>query len=236
MVSGTDGHPSFTKSCRVVFLKSCGLLKGRIQSGVVAGQKKSGDVMVTLLRKRVPVTVSTEVSTSNIAKHIENVWELQRRTTIFQTDWRAPFLPHDRCKRWRWVDDSYDKHCWIEDLPRESAAASSEPPLSAQPDLKALGEWKVNMSHHATDPEGWQHAIDFYRGDWYWHIGHVGYSVRRRMWTCSFAQSADVDRCSTPTRSRGLSTPRAVLSRPPLCSPKSTLSPDGGNSLTPRRR
>lgn len=23
------------------------------------------------------------------------VWELQRRTTMFHDDWRAPFLPHD---------------------------------------------------------------------------------------------------------------------------------------------
>jgi hypothetical protein len=38
-----------------------------------------------------------------------DVWELQRRTTIFQDDWRAPFLPSDVENRARWMTDKYKK-------------------------------------------------------------------------------------------------------------------------------
>lgn len=32
------------------------------------------------------------------------VWELQRRTTMFHDDWRAPFLPHDGQKPHGWIE------------------------------------------------------------------------------------------------------------------------------------
>jgi len=188
---------SVTRSCRVVFLKSCGFLKSKIQSGVVTGQTSSGDIFLGLLRKRAPMPiVRVRSDLSHVPKHIESVWEVQRRTTIFNADWRAPFLPHDRNKRWKWLDDSYNRHGWLAGS-RDDVAAAETPPLVPGVGLTPCGDWTVrsgsNEMSHNTDEDGWQYAIDLYRGDSHYGTGKTGMSVRRRLWTCTFVKTSDIE-------------------------------------------
>ncbi|CAK0910024.1 unnamed protein product, partial [Prorocentrum cordatum] len=68
-------------------------------------------------------------------------WEVQRRITLFHTDWRAPFLPHDGEARWRWLDAAYRRHPWVAGTLDASAAAD-------RPPLRAPGSW-------ACDDAGW---------------------------------------------------------------------------------
>lgn len=179
---------SLTKSCRLVFHKSCGFLKSRIHAATMSAQATAADCFLAVLRQRASDGASAEGYTTCTGR----VWELQRRATPFHS-WRAPFLPHDGEKRWRWVDDSYHKHHWNSASRRDLAAAAPEPPLRAGECWRPLGDWKVSLadgSHGGVDQDGWQYALHFFRRDHHhWSANQMGRHVRRRLWTCSFQEA-----------------------------------------------
>merc|ERR1712136_303551 len=115
----------------------------------------------------------------------EVVWQLQRRTTIFQFDWRAPFLPHGGPKRCGWVDTAYNRHLWMP--PGHSQNTKDMPPLIEDDSFKEIEKWHVNKQLLTADAEGWQYAVDFYRKDSLWSATSSGNSVRRRLWTATYA-------------------------------------------------
>ncbi|CAE8723332.1 unnamed protein product, partial [Polarella glacialis] len=117
------------------------------------------------------------------------IWELQRRATIFHTEWHAPFLPHDGDKRWRWVDDTFQKHRWTRPSERGESADAERPPLSSQEGWVPGGQWSVQSAADGTgDADGWQYAIDFHRGDDWWGPMNGGSHVRRRLWVRKFVK------------------------------------------------
>jgi len=121
------------------------------------------------------------------ATFIVHVWELQRRATIWSSEWHSPFLPHDGRKRWRWVDTAYQRHPWTTATCHEESAASSLPPVEPQQGWTPLSEWIVSPDTAVDcDAEGWQYAIDFYRDDQFWVNDKTGLHCRRRLWSRSF--------------------------------------------------
>lgn len=114
------------------------------------------------------------------------VWELQRRTTIWHNDWRAPFLPHDYQKAIKWmaIDEHYIPHPFIpEDIDIDEAAESEEPPIR---EVKFLGrrrpcQWHVVIDE-TSDGDGWQYAVDFYLEPQKWSEYVRGFSHVRRRW------------------------------------------------------
>jgi hypothetical protein len=134
-----------------------------------------------------------------------DIWELQRRTTLFSNSWYAPFLPHDRIKRWRWVDKDYIKHPWTVGS-KEAASIRDEPPLEAPTSWRKCGAWvifdpvsKVSGTHNedsiaskgVADGEGWEYAPDFHRSNTFWstsHISSISFHCRRRLWRCHFEE------------------------------------------------
>lgn len=139
----------------------------------------------------------------DVPTRLERVYELQRRTTVFQNDWKAPFLPHDGRRKWRWTDMNYLPHLLIRTADRELAASSTGPPLAIPAGWIPSGTWHPEL-HKETDEEGWQYAVDFYDSEKYWGTVAAGRSVRRRVWTCRFMEASleDVEAksgaCSTP--------------------------------------
>ena len=154
------------------------------------------------------------------------VWELQRRTTIWHSDWRAPFLPHDYQKAIKWmaVEDHYVPHPFIpEDIDVDEAAESEEPPIR---EVKFLGrrrpcQWHVVVDE-SSDADGWQYAVDFYLEPQKWSSEVRGFShVRRRRWQPTFLPDVSTDE-TPPTRmsrrlnstlmaEKGVSPPQVVL-------------------------
>jgi hypothetical protein len=127
-------------------------------------------------------------------------WQLQRRSTVFQDDWRPPFLPHDGQKQIGWVafEDQwrYVQHPFIpKDMDDLAARACTAPPI---PEVEFLGQmrlcsWDVEIGID-TDDDGWQYAIDFYHSPDQWgnNVGWFSH-VRRRKWKPTFtAQVGDV--------------------------------------------
>ncbi|CAJ1358934.1 unnamed protein product [Effrenium voratum] len=114
------------------------------------------------------------------------VWELQRRTTMFHDDWRSPFLPHDSQKRARWVDERYRKHCWVL-LPSHLAATAELPPLQSPPAMGSQVAWHVATDGEA-DKDGWQYAADFYKKKSKWGVKAAIYLCRRRRWKATFVR------------------------------------------------
>ena len=114
------------------------------------------------------------------------VWELQRRTTIWHNDWRAPFLPHDYQKAIKWmaIDEHYIPHPFLpEDIDVDEAAEAEEPPIR---EVKFLGrrrpcQWHVVIDD-TCDHEGWQYAVDFYLETNKWSEQVRGFSHVRRRW------------------------------------------------------
>ncbi|CAJ1350734.1 unnamed protein product [Effrenium voratum] len=141
-----------------------------------------------------PRTRISAVTTDEMVADLEEmslVWELQRRTTIWHTDWRAPFLPHDYQKAIKWmaIEDHYVPHPFIpEDIDVDEAAESEEPPITK---VKFLGryrpcQWSIVVDE-TSDREGWQYAVDFYLEPGSWSCGVRGFShVRRRRWQPTF--------------------------------------------------
>jgi len=115
------------------------------------------------------------------------MWELQRRTTIFQSDWRAPFLPHDALRqRWRWVDLDFNIHPWSHSDP-STFSSSEKPPIQAPDGWEAEG-WVVAEPTGTCDPARWQYSTDFNRSGNRWGSNSTGMSCRRRLWACIFTE------------------------------------------------
>mmetsp|Transcript_86578 Transcript_86578/g.181373 ORF Transcript_86578/g.181373 Transcript_86578/m.181373 type:complete len:703 (+) Transcript_86578:91-2199(+) len=185
----TEHHCSLSKSARLIFLKSVGWLKGTIQSSAMTTQAKGGDVLLSVLKRR---AVGTRRNQGRVTE-VGMVWELQRRTTIFTSDWRAPFLPHDGEKRWRWVDASYTKHHWLPNSAnREDISCRAFPPLESSTGWTMRQRWEVNRPEQSnnTDRAGWQYAVDFYRTDKLWVKSSTGKHCRRRLWVCEIEEEA----------------------------------------------
>lgn len=154
------------------------------------------------------------------------VWELQRRTTIWHSDWRAPFLPHDYQKAIKWmaIEEHYIPHPFIpEDMDIDEAAESVEPPIR---EVKFLGrhrpcEWHVVIDE-SSDADGWQYAVDFYLEAQKWSAEVRGFShVRRRRWQPTFLPDRSTDETppsrmtrrlnSTLMAEKGVSPPEIIL-------------------------
>jgi len=120
------------------------------------------------------------------------VWELERRTTIWHQDWRAPWLPHDAQKAWKWmsIEDHYVPHPSISVISSIDDAAQCEaPPIKevALPGCTRSCSWKVHVDE-TSDLDGWQYAVDFYLQDTCWSNMPEGFShVRRRKWKPIFS-------------------------------------------------
>lgn len=125
---------------------------------------------------------------SSATSVIVEIWELQRRTTLFDDDWRAPFLPHEHKKSARWVDARYRKHSWIMES-RKASALSDIPPLEAPVgmSLTAAG-WSVGDAPGPFDKDGWQYAADFYKRRAAWGDVATFSSCRRRLWRAEFVR------------------------------------------------
>jgi hypothetical protein len=125
-------------------------------------------------------------------QRVVDIWELQRRTTIFQQDWGAPFLPHDRKKRWRWLDLDYRLHPWSCSGSRKTFAACEEPPLAPPPSWRQCTKWTVLPSSGSEQSSGgWEYAVDFYQDDNLWSSSKTaaaGCHCRRRLWRCTFEE------------------------------------------------
>ena len=148
-----------------------------------------GETLAAGPRARAP-TVSAESMVADL-EQLSLVWELQRRTTIWHNDWRAPFLPHDYQKAIKWmsIQDHYLPHPFIpEDIDVDEAAESEEPPIE---EVQFLGrrracKWDIVVDE-ASDSEGWQYAVDFYLEPNKWSNRLRGFShVRRRRWQPTF--------------------------------------------------
>merc|ERR1712012_230245 len=138
--------------------------------------------------QRVVQVIDRDLSTADRTTCTLYIWELQRRTTLWSSTWHPPFLPHDEKKRWRWLDDTYQKHPWTTAACSEQSAASTTPPVDPQEGWMPLGDWSVIEDSANCDLEGWQYAIDFYRDRSFWGRDKTGLHVRRRLWTRRFVE------------------------------------------------
>ncbi|CAE8692874.1 unnamed protein product, partial [Polarella glacialis] len=169
------------KSFRLKFLKGAGFMGSIIQKAASAEQAKSGSVLVSALESRRPPCAGSGAEREEMDESCSvKIWELQRRATIFHTEWHAPFLPHDGDKRWRWVDDTFQKHRWTRPSERGESADAERPPLASQEGWVPGGQWSVQSAADGTgDADGWQYAIDFHRGDDWWGPMNGGLSAKR---------------------------------------------------------
>jgi len=165
----------------------------------------------------------------DVSTRTERVWELQRRTTVFQSDWKAPFLPHDGRKRWRWVDMNFELHALRRTIGQEVSAHSSGPPLDTPAGWVQSGDWQHECNQE-TDDEGWQYAIDFYKSDAKWGIGMMGRSVRRRLWTCRFVEAPMEDTTESESKREGPATPCSQRTK---ASSHVTISPPSMGAFFP---
>jgi len=203
-----DGGVKCVNLGRVVFVKSCGWLKGAIQKGAINGMTEAAMKLVPILSALTTRDVVESVhsiatesrpkseakarsstksmkSKSASASFRLTIYELQRRLTLFQQDWRAPFLPHDRARPqgWRWLDTTFHKHPWTSAGSRQQARAAESPPIAPGTGWRQLGEWKVEA---ADGDEGWQYSTAYYKFDSSWKSDKSGCLCRRRKWTCEF--------------------------------------------------
>jgi len=125
---------------------------------------------------------------------IVQIWELQRRATLFHTSWHAPYLPHEYDTIWRWVslDERYHKHAWI-DGTREEVALSERPPVAPPQGwgwrIEDGEGWAVVDIDIPCDEEGWQYAADFYTDSFWWGTSPALCHCRRRLWQCTFVNT-----------------------------------------------
>jgi hypothetical protein len=164
--------------------------KSMIESSAKAAQNTVAQVFLEVLRRRIGGIggVDQECTPPDLGNEKEDpsvteVWELQRRTTLFHDTWRAPFLPHDGRKRWRWVDRQYCKHPWAREGSRQTSANSSKPPFGPPGgDGRQEAQWVLAEAPEHSDSEGWQYALDFYSSDARWGSSQVMCHCRRRLW------------------------------------------------------
>eukprot|EP00930_Biecheleria_cincta_P083763 TRINITY_DN73270_c0_g1_i1.p1 TRINITY_DN73270_c0_g1~~TRINITY_DN73270_c0_g1_i1.p1 ORF type:complete len:540 (-),score=98.79 TRINITY_DN73270_c0_g1_i1:265-1884(-) len=133
-----------------------------------------------------------EAELDQMMSEVMPIWELERRTTIWHQDWRAPFLPHDAQKSCKWmsIQDHYIPHPFISNITNiEDAAQCEAPPIKevAFPGCIRSCSWKVHVDD-SSDSNGWQYAVDFYLDDTRWSNRPEGFShVRRRKWKPVFS-------------------------------------------------
>jgi len=135
-----------------------------------------------------------EDEADQMMRSVMPVWELERRTTIFQQDWRAPFLPHDaqKASKWMSIRDRYMPHPLIfsnVSNTEDDAARCETPPIKEVtfPGCTFSCNWEVCVDE-TSDADGWQYAVDFYLDDSYWGDRPGGFShVRRRKWKPIFS-------------------------------------------------
>jgi len=124
---------------------------------------------------------------------VVDVWELQRRVTLFHKTWQAPFLPHDGEKQWRWVDMQYRRHPWA--VGDQAACASRAFPVLELPEgWKQRADCKgfqVATARGPSDSEGWQYAVDLYASDELWYADPTWFHCRRRLWRLEVEVAAD---------------------------------------------
>ncbi|CAK0845163.1 unnamed protein product [Prorocentrum cordatum] len=173
-----EGGVRFAKTVRVAFLEPTAL-RSMIERSTVERAKALGPTLVEIMNQRASGGPSTRVV---------EVWELQRRRTLFHDTWEAPFLPHDGQLQLRWVGADYQRHAWTPGtLAQEDCAGSSTPPLVAPEGWAALdAAWSV-VECPGQEPEGWQYAVDFYRGGDLWGSQPALCHCRRRLWRREFA-------------------------------------------------
>lgn len=168
------------------------------------------------------------------------LWELERRTSIFQEDWRAPFLPHDGEKQWKWtkLGAKYSAHALPANVSKDEARASSRPPI---PEVNMFGmsrpcEWHVVVDEFG-DREGWQYAVDFYLDPDYWQptLGFFSHA-RRRKWRPTFVTDSVTDLVKGVEGSfTELIEPGSPISRRGTAASVGSASPVAGGSPLSRR-
>lgn len=167
---------------RVVFLASCGFLQGRIRSSAMNGIANAANNLLVQLKRRAVKGEAPQRSTVTV-----RVYEVERRTTIFHNDWQAPFLPSDGKARWRWVEETYQKHpCSVARTRQESAAAKA-PPIVLEGSWNELGTWEL-CRDGGVDANGWKYCTSFRRTESTWTSSSTAMSVRRRQWVRTYEQ------------------------------------------------
>eukprot|EP00928_Gymnodinium_smaydae_P014217 TRINITY_DN15174_c1_g3_i1.p1 TRINITY_DN15174_c1_g3~~TRINITY_DN15174_c1_g3_i1.p1 ORF type:complete len:607 (+),score=172.48 TRINITY_DN15174_c1_g3_i1:153-1973(+) len=146
-------------------------------------------------RTRLQTGFREESAASSALQEAVSIWELERRTTIFN-DWGPPSLITDGVRRMRWcaLDSSgaFVKHPLApENVSYEKFAASDVPPLEH---VEFLGQqrdcqWALEPREGETDELGWQYSTGFDL-----HLGWVPecsnmHVVRRRCWLPRFSQA-----------------------------------------------
>eukprot|EP00404_Azadinium_spinosum_P049412 CAMPEP_0180810598 /NCGR_PEP_ID=MMETSP1038_2-20121128/64971_1 /TAXON_ID=632150 /ORGANISM="Azadinium spinosum, Strain 3D9" /LENGTH=411 /DNA_ID=CAMNT_0022851901 /DNA_START=20 /DNA_END=1255 /DNA_ORIENTATION=+ len=107
------------------------------------------------------------------------IWELQRRPTVFHSSWSAPFLPHDGGYRRRWVSKDYGQHPWLKES-LEFCAQQDVPPVKGR--RHRASSWRVVQPPGPCDAEGWQYAVEFVQDPSWWSDSSSYYHCRRRLW------------------------------------------------------
>lgn len=180
----------------VVASKFCGLtwvkrtmLQSTIEAANAKQQQKNGELFIDLLRRRASPT-SPEPSVT-----VVEVWELQRRFSMFHQTWQAPFLPHDGDKRCRWVDARFRRHPWGRRTTAVSAALASRPPLCPPGGWPEKSErWSVVLTPGGPcDEGGWQYSFDFLEDPAVWGAQAEFAACRRRLWRCSVPESTEAE-------------------------------------------
>lgn len=193
-----------SKAFGIVFSKRT-FVQSMIQSNTLAQQKKSADRLVDFVHQRVGDGSASSIASGSVPRSLSQstsdgngtlprdmvtrtrlveVWELQRRVTLFHSTWQAPFLPHDGEKQWRWVDMAYQRHPWSVG---DKAACSSrtfpvlELPAGWKPREGCKG-FEVAAPPGPSDSEGWQYGADFYASSELWYSDPTWFHCRRRLW------------------------------------------------------
>ncbi|OLQ04326.1 Acylcarnitine hydrolase [Symbiodinium microadriaticum] len=142
---------------------------------------------------------SSLISPEAVLKEL-SMWELERRTNLFKSNWKAPYFPHDGVGKMKWVsfeDNSYSRHPFIpEGVDEQKISASETPPVEV---VEFLGErrrctWSTFPVEGETDELGWQYSTDFVLGNTGWlpYCASMSF-VRRRCWKPSFYTDAEDD-------------------------------------------
>jgi hypothetical protein len=178
-----DGNILVVKEFGLEFSKDT-FAQSLIEAMLRVWQQKAGSQLLDFLRQR-----ATGASSTAPPPRVVEVWELQRRLTLFHVTWTAPFLPHDGEKQWRWVDTRYRKHPWTLGTQCSSAGAAVPPIRPPMLTLAAIeanvsdkAEWAVVRTQGPCDADGWQYANEFYEGDALWDEASTFCHCRRRLW------------------------------------------------------
>lgn len=113
------------------------------------------------------------------------MYEVQRRTNILSSDWQAPFIPTEGKRRWRWVDENYNKHPHNSAVSRQASAEASSPPFEMPLGSQECVPWAV-VKQPIGDEDGWQYAVGFNRAEDHWRATPAYHLVRRRVWQLQY--------------------------------------------------